>query len=255
MTDGVELRLRRLLPPGGRRLFSVPLDHSVSMGPIAGLERTRTVARELVRAGVDLLIATPGAVREILPELAPSTLLGVHLSVSTSLSPEPDRKRLAGSAQEAVRLGGDLLSVQVNFGVAGEGEMLVALGEAVESGHALGLPVLCMSYVKGEHRGTPEELQHAARASADLGADLVKVSHPGSPEALRRLVESTPVPVLLGGGIRLDDEAAALERIAGALAAGVSGICFGRNLFQREPLEPFARRVGELVHAAGTGPR
>ncbi|MCI4362957.1 MAG: hypothetical protein L3K13_01445 [Thermoplasmata archaeon] len=244
-----------MLPRGGRRLFSVPLDHSVSMGPIDGLESTRSVARELVRSGVDLLIATPGAVREIIPQLAPSTLLGVHLSASTSLSPEPDRKRLAGSAQEAIRLGADLLSVQVNFGVAGEGEMLVALGEAVESGHALGLPVLCMSYVKGERRGTPEELQHAARASADLGADLVKISYPGSTEALRQLVRSTPVPVLLGGGVRLDDEVAALERIGAALGAGVAGICFGRNLFQREPLEPFARRVGELVHSAGTVPR
>jgi DhnA family fructose-bisphosphate aldolase class Ia len=253
MPDGVDLRMRRLLPPGGRRLFSVPLDHSVSMGPIPGLESTREVARQLVRAGVDLLIATPGAVREIIPELAPQTLVGVHLSASTTLSPEPDLKRLAGTAGEAARLGADLLSVQVNFGVAGEGEMLRALGEAVETGHALGLPVLCMSYVKGGRRGTAEELRHAARASADLGADLVKVVHPGSSEELGRLVASTPVPVLLGGGVRLDNESEALERIGTALSAGVAGICFGRNLFQREPLEPFARRVGELVHAARAG--
>jgi DhnA family fructose-bisphosphate aldolase class Ia len=245
---GLELRLRRLLPPGGRRLFAVPLDHSVSMGPISGLESSALAARELVRAGVDLLIVTKGAVRQVLPELAPSTALGVHLSASTGLSPNPDRKRVVGSAAEAVALGADLLSVQVNFGVEGEEEMLADLGATVEGAHALGLPVLCMTYVKGARPADAPALAHAARATADLGADLVKVPYPGSDAALQQLVDTTPVPVLLGGGIRMDDERVALDRIRGALTTGIAGLCAGRNLFQRAPVEPFARAVAALVH-------
>lgn len=249
MTSGLDLRLRRLLPPSGRRLFAVPLDHSVSMGPIAGLESSGRAARELVRAGADLLIVTKGSVRQVVPELLPSTALGVHVSASTGLSPAPDLKRLVGTAAEAVALGADLLSVQVNFGVEGEGQMLADLGTAVDGAHGLGLPVLCMTYVKGDRAAETGALAHAARASADLGADLVKVPHPGTIEALRQLVRTTPVPVLLGGGIRMDDERAALDRIRQAMETGIAGLCAGRNLFQREPIEPFARSVGELVHA------
>ncbi|MCI4338010.1 MAG: fructose-bisphosphate aldolase [Thermoplasmata archaeon] len=254
MSIGLEVRLRRLLPPGGRRLFAVPMDHTVSMGPISGLEDLRAAAAALVRAGADLLIVTKGAVRQVAPELGPSTYLGVHLSASTELSPSPDRKIRVGSAGEAVRLGADLLSVQVNFGVEGEGAMLADLGAAVEEAHALGLPVLCMTYVKGARAASPSELQHAARAAADLGAGVVKVPYPGSPEALAALVRTTPVPVLLGGGLRLDDEHAALERIRRALDAGIAGLCAGRNLFQREPVGPFARAVADLVHGARSGP-
>ena len=45
---GKQLRLKRIFP-GDRRLFSVPLDHSVSMGPIDGLEETPAVVAELRR--------------------------------------------------------------------------------------------------------------------------------------------------------------------------------------------------------------
>ncbi|HZY69704.1 MAG TPA: fructose-bisphosphate aldolase [Thermoplasmata archaeon] len=247
---GKELRLRRIFPPAGRRLFSVPLDHSVSMGPIDGLEATRAVALDLQDAGVDLLIVTKGAVREIAPILAPTTLLAVHVSASTSLGPASHHKRLVGSAEESVALGADALSVQVNFGVPEEGDMLVDLGRAVDECRRLGLPLLCMSYVKSASGGTPDELRHAARASADLGADIVKTSFPGSVEEFRRLVATTPVPVLIGGGVRLDDDAAFLNLVEQSLAAGGAGICIGRNLFQRRPLRPLAERLARIVHAA-----
>ncbi len=245
---GKEIRLKRLFPSEHRHLFSVPLDHSVSMGPIDGLEEVRPLAEELQSAGVDLLIVTKGAVREIAPILRPSTLLGVHISASTSLGPSSDRKVLMGSAEEAVGLGADLLSVQVNFGVQEEGAMLYDLGIAVDQCRQLGLPLLCMSYVKKANGGTPEELQHAARASADLGADIVKTSYPGSLAEFRKLCRSTPVPVLIGGGVRFDDETTLFRLIEESMKVGGRGICVGRNLFQRPPVGPLAHRIAQLLH-------
>ena len=85
---GKQIRLKRIFPDAGRKLFSVPLDHSVSMGPIDGLESVAPVARALQAGGVDLLIVTKGAVREVAPVLGPRTLLGIHISASTSLGPD-----------------------------------------------------------------------------------------------------------------------------------------------------------------------
>ncbi|HEY6239007.1 MAG TPA: hypothetical protein VIZ68_07480, partial [Thermoplasmata archaeon] len=175
---GKTLRMNRIFPGGSRRLFSVPLDHSVSMGPIDGLEAMAPVVEELQSSGVDLVVVTKGAVREVVPVLRRSTLLGVHISASTSLGPSANHKVLVGSATEAVALGADLLSVQVNFGVPEEGAMLQDLGVAVDQARTLGLPLMCMSYVKKPNGPTLEELRHAARASADLGADIVKTSYP-----------------------------------------------------------------------------
>jgi DhnA family fructose-bisphosphate aldolase class Ia len=247
---GKTIRLRRLFPSDERRLFSVPLDHALSMGPIDGLEELAPLARDLQEGGADLLIVTKGAVRELVPVLRPSTLLGIHVSASTSLGPTSNHKRLVGSAEEAVGLGADVLSVQVNFGVPEEGEMLRDLGVAVDQCRAVGLPLLCMAYVKKTNGGTPDELRHAARAAADLGADIVKTSYPGSSEEYARMCRTTPVPVLIGGGVRLDDEADFLRIVEESVRAGGAGICIGRNLFQRRPLVPLARRIATLLHGS-----
>jgi DhnA family fructose-bisphosphate aldolase class Ia len=245
---GKQIRLKRLFPTATRRLFSVPLDHSVSMGPIDGLERLAPVAEQLQEGGVDLLIVTKGAVRELAPVLRPNVALGVHVSASTSLGTSANRKVLVGTAEEAVGLGADLLSVQVNFGAAEEPEMLRDLGIAADQCRALGLPLLCMAYVKKANGGSPDELRHAARAAADTGADIVKTSYPGSREEFLRLCHTTPVPVLIGGGVRLDDEAAFLALVRESMSAGGAGICIGRNLFQRRPLAPLARQIATLLH-------
>ncbi|MGA8543448.1 MAG: fructose-bisphosphate aldolase [Thermoplasmata archaeon] len=245
---GKTIRLRRLFPSPERRLFSVPLDHALSMGPIDGLEELAPLAQELQEGGADLLIVTKGAVREITPILRPSTLLGVHVSASTSLGDNSDHKRLVGTAAEAVALGADVLSVQVNFGVPKEGDMLTDLGVAADQCRQLGLPLLCMAYVKKKGGGTPEELRHAARAAADLGADIVKTSYPGAFAEFQKLCKTTPVPVLIGGGVRLEDETAFLRVVKDSIRAGGAGICIGRNLFQRPPVAPFARKVARLLH-------
>ena len=130
--EGRTIRLRRLFPNPQRKLFSVPLDHPVSMGPIDGLEELAPLAEELQDGGADLLIVTKGAVRELAPVLAPTTHLGIHVSASTSLGPTSNQKVLVGTAEEAISLGADLLSVQVNFGIPEEPDMLRDLGVAVD---------------------------------------------------------------------------------------------------------------------------
>jgi fructose-bisphosphate aldolase / 2-amino-3,7-dideoxy-D-threo-hept-6-ulosonate synthase len=245
---GKTIRLKRLFPDPERRLFSVPLDHPVSMGPIDGLEELAPLATELQDGGADLLIVTKGAVRELAPVLDPTTLLGIHVSASTSLGTTSNLKVLVGTAKEAVSLGADLLSVQVNFGIPEEPEMLRDLGVAADECRQLGLPLLCMAYVKKPSGGTPDELRHAARAAADTGADIVKTSYPGSRDEFQKLCRTTPVPVLIGGGVRLDNEGEFLKIIEDSIAAGGAGICIGRNLFQRRPVEPLARRIAAVLH-------
>jgi len=248
--EGRTIRLKRLFPNPQRKLFSVPLDHPVSMGPIDGLEELTPLAKELQDAGADLLIVTKGAVRGLAPVLAPTTQLGIHVSASTSLGSTSNRKVLVGTAEEAIALGADLLSVQVNFGIPEEPEMLRDLGLAVDQCRTLGLPLLCMAYVKKPGPVSPDELRHAARAAADTGADIVKTSYPGSEAEFAKLCRTTPAPVLIGGGVRMDDPEEFLAIVRNSVRAGGAGICIGRNLFQRPPVGPIARRIASILHGS-----
>jgi DhnA family fructose-bisphosphate aldolase class Ia len=247
--NGTELRMRRLFPNETRGLFAVPLDHSVTLGPIDGLASTDPLAQELVDAGADLLIVPPGAVRTVAPVLGPTTRLGVHLSASTSIGTTQHRKVRVASVDEAVGLGADLVSVQVNFGSPAEPEMIDALGRTAAECRRYGIPLLAMVYVVHPPPVSASEIQHAARAAADLGADVVKVPYPESLEGFAALVSTTPVPVLVGGGPKTDSEAEVLEMIPRIRRAGGAGICIGRKLFQHAPVGPLARQVAALLHS------
>lgn len=126
--------------------------------------------------------------------------------------------------------------------------MLRDLGVAADQCRKLGLPLLCMSYVKKGSGGSPDEIRHAARAAADTGADIVKTSYPGSASEFAKLCRTTPVPVLIGGGVRLDNEDEFLGIVQESVHAGGGGICIGRNLFQRRPVGPIARRISAILH-------
>ncbi len=252
--NGTEIRMRRLFPSAARGLFAVPLDHSVTLGPIEGIESTAPLARELAQAGADLLIVPPGGVRSVAPSLEPTTRLGVHLSASTSLGSTQHRKVAVAEVADAVGLGADLVSVQVNFGVPEEPEMIEALGRTARDCRRWGIPLLAMVYVVRPGPVPPAEVRHAARAAADLGADLVKIPYPGDPGEFARTVATTPVPVLIGGGPKTDTEEALVGTVRAVRAAGGAGICIGRKLFQRPPVGPLARRLAALVHGDAPAP-
>jgi class I fructose-bisphosphate aldolase/fructose-bisphosphate aldolase/2-amino-3,7-dideoxy-D-threo-hept-6-ulosonate synthase len=251
--SGKDIRLKRLFPTPDHSLFSVPLDHSLTMGPIAGLETLPPLARRLQEGGVTALIVHKGAVKSLQPVLQPHTLLGIHLSASTTLAEDPSWKYRAGTVGEAVRLGADFVSVQVNFGVPGEGEMLRDLGTVAEETAALGLPLLCMAYVKKKGKEyDPEAVAHACRAAADLGADIVKTSFTGA-ESFRKVVSSVHVPVLVGGGQKLSSKEDLLHLVSDSLKAGARGICIGRNLFQDADVTGLCGEVASILRGgAGT---
>ncbi len=253
--SGKELRLRRLFPRGDSRLFAVPLDHSLTMGPLPGLQDLSSTVATLQEGGVEAIIVHKGALAAVQRALRPTTWVGVHLSASTTLGPQPERKYRAGTVADAVRRGADFVSVQVNFGTEQEGPMLQDLGAVAEESEDLGIPLLCMAYVRKPGRELdPESLAHACRASVDLGADIVKTSYPGSPEEFAKMCRTTPVPVLIGGGVRLDNEAEFLKIVADSVRAGGAGICIGRNVFQSPDPVRLGRKVKEILRGAGELP-
>jgi len=247
---GKEIRMARIMDPKRHTTVIVPMDHGVSVGPVAGLIDMKHAISEAAKGGAKAIVIHKGLVSS---EHARQGDLGliVHLSGSTSLSPEPHAKTLVCTVEEAIKLGADAVSVHVNLGNNREKEMLTDLSSVSRVAHEWGMPLLAMIYYRGErvkNEFDPDAIKHGARLGAELGADLVKVPYTGDPETFSRVVEGCVVPVVIAGGPKMNSDRDVLEMVHGAITAGAAGLSIGRNVFQHDSPSAMIQAMSQIVH-------
>ncbi|MER6023024.1 2-amino-3,7-dideoxy-D-threo-hept-6-ulosonate synthase [Streptomyces anulatus] len=249
---GARLRARKLYRNSPDRLLVVPLDHSVTDGPIATAAGLNHLVGRLSDNGVDAIVLHKGTLRRLDPEPFTRTSLIVHLSVSTMHAPDPDAKYLVSDVENALRLGADAVSVHVNVGSAGEAAQVADMAAVADACDRWNIPLLAMMYPRGPEISDPRDLvlvKHVATLAADLGADLVKVPCPRTVTDLADVVGACPVPVLVAGGQVAGTTEELLDAVGGILDTGVGGLAMGRNIFQADDPGKRARQVADLVHA------
>lgn len=247
--DGKAWRLRRIINPRNGRTVIVPLDHGVTNGPIQGLVSPVATLAWICYAGPDAIIIHKGLVRYLPQDVDPGVGLIIHLSAATGLCAQ-ETKAVVTGVDDAVSLGADGVSVHVNFSGPRETEMLVDLGRVADRCLALGMPLLVMAYLRGGTlaENDPTGLAVAARACAELGADLVKLPWPGSADAMAEIVAGCPVGVVVAGGNRHATSDGLERRVEAALAAGAAGVAAGRNVFQDPDPAAVIGKLLRIVH-------
>lgn len=252
--EGVAKKIRwsRFLERLSGKGILVPIDHGLTMGPIEGLGSVEQMARWMTHPAITGVIAHKGMVER----LAGHGLLGgagvmVHLNGMTSLSARPDQKERLTSVEAAARLGADAVSLQLNFDGTNDAHNLTQLGGAADEAQRCGLPLLTMLYDKAPcaDRGARlQRMRHLMRACVELGSDALKLAAPpvlsDLPALLAGVTEHTAV-LLAGGAVGSDDEVLRMAREA--VASGATGLCVGRNVFQREGAGGFLSRLGSVV--------
>ncbi|HUT54508.1 MAG TPA: 2-amino-3,7-dideoxy-D-threo-hept-6-ulosonate synthase [bacterium] len=250
MLIGKLIRKERIMNRKTGTTVIVPMDHGVSVGPIKGLIDLPKSVDLVAEGGANAVVEHSGMVGTGHRRYGRDIGLIVHLSGSTSLAPDPNRKVLVCSVERAIRLGADAVSIHVNIGAENEGEMLEAFGKVAEACHYWGMPLLAMVYPRGpkvKDEKDPENVKLAARVGAELGADIVKVPYTGSPESFKAVVQGCPVPVVIAGGSKLSDEET-LKMVEGAMKAGAAGLSMGRNAFQHESPAKLVAAACAIVH-------
>lgn len=246
MVSGKETRLSRITRNG--RMLCIPMDHSLTVGPIAGLEDPEETINQVARGGATAFLAQKGVIKAL---SKPSSIGAiVQMSASTTLGTAPNRKVLIATVKESIRLGVDAISIHVNIGGKEEPEMLEQLGMVSDECDSYSIPFVAMMYPRGENikdPSLPEIVAHVARVGAEAGADIVKTVYTGSPDTFRDVVRKCPVPVVLAGGSKADSDEALLRMTYDVMKTGAMGVTYGRNVFQHQNPMLITRALKKVV--------
>jgi len=248
---GKKIRLERIIDRNSGRTVIVPMDHGVTVGPIAGLEDMRTTISKIVSGGANAILMHKGMVQAGHRGTGRDVGLIIHLSAGTSISPDPNAKELVCTVEEAIKLGADAVSVHINLGAETDKEMLRQLGYVSGRCSQWQIPLVAMMYTRGpkvKDEFDVDNVKHAARAGAELGADIVKVPYTGSVETFKKVVNGCPVPVVIAGGPKMESDEDIFKMVEGALQAGAAGLSIGRNAFQHPAPDKIVKALSKIVH-------
>jgi predicted phospho-2-dehydro-3-deoxyheptonate aldolase len=248
---GKKIRLERIIDRNSGKTVIIPMDHGVTVGPIAGLEDMRATVSKVVAGGANAILMHKGMVLAGHRGTGKDVGLIIHLSGGTSISPDPNAKELVCSVEEAIKLGADAVSIHINLGAETDKEMLAQLGFVSEQCLEWQMPLVAMMYTRGpkiKNEYDVKNVKLAARVGAELGADIVKVPYTGSVDTFAEVVNGCPVPVVIAGGPKMESDEDIFEMVAGALKAGAKGLSIGRNAFQHKNPEKIVAALCKMVH-------
>lgn len=249
--QGSDRKLARLFHPETGRTVILALDHGVAEGMLPGIEEPQQSLAMAAAMPVQAVLLNKGALRAYLPALPLPALAVAQLSGGTRHCLPPYARSLVCSVAEALRLGADMVAVQVNIANELEDRMLADLGAIVDEAHALGAPVLALIAPKGDrvvNEMDPTLINHCIRLGSELGADVTGVPYSGDARGFSRALAASTVPVLVTGGPSKTDFKSFAAMLEAALAAGAAGTCLGRAILTQPNPRDALRRVVEIVH-------
>jgi 2-amino-4,5-dihydroxy-6-oxo-7-(phosphonooxy)heptanoate synthase len=247
--NGKQAKLRRLFRHRADRLLVVPLDHSVSDGPLGRNDEFETLVKDITAFGTDAIVVHKGRVRHLPDQAFINSSIIVHLSASTRYARDPNEKVVVCAVEEALMRGADCISVHVNMGSQTEATQLRDMAAVANACERFGIPLLAMMYARGEGvEGVPrlQALAHAASLATDMGADLVKLALPNGVDDVRWVVSRCPLPVLAAGGSKVD-EPAFLQYAENVIQGGAVGLAAGRNVFQANDVTAFIADIRSRI--------
>jgi DhnA family fructose-bisphosphate aldolase class Ia len=258
----VNARLNRLFGADGRCL-DVAVDHGLFGEPsfLAGIEDPRRAIATLVAAAPDAIQLSAG-IAPLLQELpGPKPALVLRTDIANVYGPEPPRplfsELTADAVGQAVRLDAacvcvNLLDLPNELDLRRQCIRNISSLRAACDAAAMPLMVepLVMKPGTGGYGvdGDTDRIVTLVRQAVELGADVIKADPTDDLGDYPRVIEAAAGrPVLVRGGGRASDEEI-LERSRRVMAAGASGLVYGRNVIQHEDPPGMVQRLLAILH-------
>jgi fructose-bisphosphate aldolase/2-amino-3,7-dideoxy-D-threo-hept-6-ulosonate synthase len=251
VTIGKSIRIERFFDRKTKRTIIIPMDHGLTVGTIKGLEDIAEMVDRVALGGANAVLMHSGMVGAGHRQYGKDIGLIIHLSAATDLAPDPNRKVLVCTVERALKLGADAVSIHINIGADEEPEMLQDASKVVEATREWGVPLIAMMYPRGKkikNENDPEVVNIAARAGAELGADIVKTNYTGDIDSFKEIIKGVYIPVIIAGGPKMSTIPEVLQLVYDSIQAGGSGVAFGRNVFQSDDPTKTVSAISKIVH-------
>ena len=286
-SQGKSVHLYRIFyehgPANGTGLF-LPIDQGLEHGPVDFFPNPPSVdpdfqCRLALEGNYSAIVFQPGPSRKYMRDYVGRVPLVYKLNGKTNIPADDEAfSPLTGTVEEACQLGADAVGYTLYVGSPAQDRDLAQLTAVRRECDRLGMPIIVWSYPRGKAikgkggRDSLYAVDYAARVACELGADVVKLNLPKfvgedlpnqpkpygeirleAKEAMAKVVESAGrVPVLVSGGSKISDEDL-MAKAEDCLEAGVVGLIFGRNMWQRPFDEALAmtKRIHELMAKYG----
>lgn len=248
-------RLNHIFRENGKA-FIVAMDHAALFGAMDGLQSPGEVIRQVRAGGADAILTSYGVSKQFVEEIGDMGLIMRADGGLSSLAKERGPLHLIYGVEDALRLGADAVVTMGMPGSRFESQMLPYLSELVSECSKWSMPVLAEMLPAGfenpAEMWTAENIGHACRIGAELGADFIKTTYSGDVESFRMIVEQVYVPIVVLGGTKSEDPRDLLESFHGAIQAGASGVACGRNISQCDEPVKMAAAIAAIVHAGAS---
>jgi fructose-bisphosphate aldolase/2-amino-3,7-dideoxy-D-threo-hept-6-ulosonate synthase len=234
---GKILRLAHILRDDGRTLV-VAMDHGM-MGITEGIEEALNVVEKVIEGEADAILVNLGVARKVA-----ETVKG-KIAVVLTIPYDPKYVELAA------KLGVDAVKTTY-FGPIPLSEekynQFSAIGRACEE---WGMPYIA-EVVPVDEKGKTiydvETVKKAARIGAELGGDMVKTAYTGTVEEYRSIVKACPVPIVVMGGPKMENDKDVLQMVKNSVDAGAAGGAIGRNIWQHKDPAKMAKAISKIIH-------
>ena len=242
------------------RSVMVAFDHGTE-GAIVGGEHVPDMLKKLSESDADSLLLTVGLTRVYnvtdgtLSEGAPAVCSGIDLPVFGAEigSGEPLAYTICPwGPQDALDAGAEMCKMLLPLGLTDTkewGGALRNIAHRITEAERAGIPLMLEPAFWGQNSACKSDaaIADAARLCIELGAHVLKIPAPTDPTVLERLVDWSPVPVLVLGGTPRDG-ADFLEEASRWMEHGARGVVVGRNVWNRPDPVAAIDALRHLVH-------
>lgn len=238
---GSPRRMSRITAGDGRSLI-VAFDHGMGGANYAGMEHPGQTIQDVIAAGADGLLISPGLAEEYEGPLA---RVGLILNLDLCTGNEE------AAVREAMVIGADMGKFILTPWNPNVPDSIARTRHLAAVCHAYGLPLMVepipVSFDATDAH-TSEKIGQAAKIACEVGADVVKMQYPGNPAHFQQIMGTLYRPVVILGGPQRDDDAGLLQGIRDAIDAGAIGIAIGRNIWARERPMHMVAALGAIIH-------
>lgn len=257
-----DIRLSRLMNSESKKSVIIPIDHGLVMGNISGLENPFETLKKLVELNIDGILLSPGVMKNssefFRGKNMPARILTVDypmMSVIPGESSDVIEYNLMSSVEFALKWDCEAVKVLFPWGLEKEIQMKIVklTAELAQKCDDWGMPLMVEPVLLGEKippekKKDPSMIEHASRIALEIGADILKVPYLGEVKRFEVFIKHVKLPVFVLGGPKMESVRDMLKVAEDSIKAGVTGLIFGRNIWQNPDMEKLIEALKEIVH-------